>query len=73
MIVTDNVFNFKGPRFNQTIVVDESAARFSNVTDSVIENNAVSAEISQQHIKRSTRATLSAAVVGAGLFGTENT
>lgn len=65
MIVTGNVFNSKGPRFNQTIFVDESAARFSNVTDSVIENNAVSAEISQQQIKRSTRATLSA-VVPAG-------
>jgi hypothetical protein len=65
MVVTGNVFDSTGPRTNQTIFIDESAATFANVTDSVIENNIVSADISEKHLKRGTRATLSA-VVPAG-------
>ena len=61
LIVTGNVFR-SWNKANHTFVLDESAGKFVNVTDTVVENNQVGPSVVKLHGKQSTRATMAATV-----------
>ena len=61
LIATGNVFHSWNTA-NNTFVLDETAGRFVNVTDTVVENNEVGPSVVRLHGKQSTRATIRAVI-----------